>query len=240
MFSLVQIHVSGTFYRSFSGLIELCHWHTGEASPEVQITDSSDSERMASTAVHLWKGQNTFYFLLCYWKIARQTCILQWYLQFPSPWSGKFQVDNTSRIGNVQQLRQALCFTDNATLKIRTRPCRYFTYWYRKLMCKIVSLPKGSVSSICGVGPLRDTVTSRRLGSKGKSHLFSWAPSWLEDNRWTFIAWTVSSTHFKTCRVKNSIQDAIHSIKLQRQDEHRKGHDLACLQTPPPTTSLHE
>lgn len=59
-------------------------------------------------------------------------------------------------------------------------------------------LPKGSLSSICGAGPLSDTVTSRRLGSKGTSHLFSWALSWLEDSRWTFMAWTVSSTHFKT------------------------------------------
>ena len=64
----------------------------------------------------------------------------------------------------------------------------------------LTCLPKGSLSSICGPGPLSDTVTSRRLGSKGTSHLFSWPPSWLEDSRWTFMAWTVSSTHFKTWR----------------------------------------
>lgn len=104
-------------------------------------------------------------------------------------------------------------------------------------------LPKGSLSSICGAGPLRDTVTSRRLGSKGTSHLFSWALSWLEDSRWTFMAWTVSSTHFKTWREeKNAFREPYQrnaggtldpsnyqgpSLNLERQDKDKKGQDCS-------------
>ena len=49
-----------------------------------------------------------------------------------------------------------------------------------------------------GAGPLSDTVTSLRLGSTGRSQVFSWACSWSEERSCTFRAWTVSSTHFRT------------------------------------------
>lgn len=41
------------------------------------------------------------------------------YLKFPSPRSGKLQVDDTSRVGNVQQLFQALLDTDYTTWNTR-------------------------------------------------------------------------------------------------------------------------
>lgn len=97
-------------------MIKLRNRYTGEAGPEVQIADSRYSKSMASTAAHLWKGRGTISSLLCH-KITREPCALQWYLQLPSPRSGKFQVDNSSRIGNVQQLCEALRFTDDTTLK---------------------------------------------------------------------------------------------------------------------------
>lgn len=37
------------------------------------------------------------------------------YLQFPSPGSGKLQVDDTSGVGNVQQLCKALLYTNYTT-----------------------------------------------------------------------------------------------------------------------------
>lgn len=58
--------------------------------------------------------------------------------------------------------------------------------------------PAGSRTSICGAGPLRDTVTSFRLGSKGTGHVCSPPSSWSADSRWTLEAWMASSTHFST------------------------------------------
>lgn len=111
-------------------------------------------------------------------------------------------------------------------------------------------LPKGSLSSISGAGPLSDTVTSLRLGSKGTSQLFSWALSWLEDRRWTFMAWTVSSTHFKTwqeakhsiCRsttkqdIPECINQTVREINFKRQEWDRK--DALALTPKAPTKPL--
>lgn len=54
-----KICLWATFYRPLSGVIKLWNRCTGEASPEVQIADSSYSESMPSTAAHLWKERNT-------------------------------------------------------------------------------------------------------------------------------------------------------------------------------------
>lgn len=47
------------------------------------------------------------------------------YLQFPSPRSGELQVDDTSRVGNVQQLFKTLLHTNNTTWEKSTRTIIY-------------------------------------------------------------------------------------------------------------------
>lgn len=47
-------NMCGTFYWSFSGVVELRHRYAGEAGPEVQIADSCDSQSVAPTAADLW------------------------------------------------------------------------------------------------------------------------------------------------------------------------------------------
>lgn len=50
-----------------------------------------------------------------------------------------------------------------------------------------------------GAGPLRATVTSLRLGSKGNCQVLRTPLEWSVDNRWTLDDCTASSTHFRTC-----------------------------------------
>lgn len=61
-----------------------------------------------------------------------------------------------------------------------------------------VDIPRGSRTSISGPGPLREMVTSFRLGSKGILHVFSPSSSWSVDSRCTLEAWIADSTHFST------------------------------------------
>ncbi|TNN36424.1 hypothetical protein EYF80_053408 [Liparis tanakae] len=49
-----------------------------------------------------------------------------------------------------------------------------------------------------GAGPLRATVTSFRLGSKGICHVLLPPVTWSVDSRWTLEDCTASSTHFRT------------------------------------------
>lgn len=59
-------------------------------------------------------------------------------------------------------------------------------------------IPSGSRTSISGPGPLREMVTSCRLGSKGILHVCSPPSSWSVDSRCTLEAWIADSTHFST------------------------------------------
>lgn len=59
-------------------------------------------------------------------------------------------------------------------------------------------VPSGSRTSILGPGPLREMVTSFRLGSRGIFQVCSPSSSWSVDSRCTLEAWTADSTHFST------------------------------------------
>lgn len=61
-----------------------------------------------------------------------------------------------------------------------------------------VHIPSGSRTSIWGPGPLREMVTSFRLGSKGILHVCSPSSLWSVDSRCTLEVWTADSTHFST------------------------------------------
>lgn len=65
--------------------------------------------------------------------------------------------------------------------------------------------PKGLRISIAGEGPLRDTVTSFRLGSKGIFQVFTASCKWSVDKRCTLEDCTASSTHFNTYRRKSEV-----------------------------------
>ena len=68
-------------------------------------------------------------------------------------------------------------------------------YWLRIVMLLI---PCGSLISMLGAGPLRATVTSLRLGSKGICQVLLTPLKWSVDSRWTLDDCTASSTHFRT------------------------------------------
>lgn len=59
-------------------------------------------------------------------------------------------------------------------------------------------IPCGLLISMLGAGPLKDTVTSFKLGSKGNCQVLLTPPKWSVDNRWTLDDCTASSTHFRT------------------------------------------
>lgn len=66
------------------------------------------------------------------------------------------------------------------------------------LWVESLSIPCGFLISMLGAGPLRDTVTSLRLGSKGNCQVLLTPLKWSEDSRWTLDDCTASSTHFRT------------------------------------------
>lgn len=84
----------------------------------------------------------------------------------------------------------------------------YFIIW-----CWYFS-PKGLRISITGEGPLRDTVTSLRLGSKGIFHVFTACSRWSVDKRWTLEACTASSTHFSTYQRKRDVWVTSETLKF--------------------------
>lgn len=108
------------------------------------------------------------------------------------------QVTNHKVLGRNVCPKSHLCISNHKTVDM-------FSMQNLSVQNKSMFLPRGSLSSICGPGPLKETVTSFRLGSKGTSHWVSWAFSWSDERRWTFMAWTVSSTHLRTYKYGSKI-----------------------------------
>ncbi len=71
-------------------------------------------------------------------------------------------------------------------------------HWQSCLWMVTRIIPWGFFISMSGAGPLRATVTSLRLGSKGISQVLLTPLKWSVDSRWTLDDCTASSTHFRT------------------------------------------
>lgn len=209
-----------TFNRPLSGPVELCDGCTRKPCPEVQITHTGYSERVSSTAAHLdkrkvLKRNHSDRCVVYITPLNRQWSVLL------VPLMSMVQVEGSSGWPPVLSLgcwavpsgpaSPQLCdliiqVTNPLVLGRNTCPKSYLCFCNHKIVdmfsmpnsSKSMFLPRGSLSSICGAGPLKETVTSFRLGSKGTSHWVSWAFSWSDERRWTFMAWTVSSTHLRT------------------------------------------
>lgn len=106
-----------TFNWSLSGVVELQDRYSRKPSPEVQTADTRDPQGVTPAAAYLHK-QST--------RVQWRSCRQKWsvidspegkYLESPSSWSGKLKVDDSSRVGNIQELCETLLNTNFPTFR---------------------------------------------------------------------------------------------------------------------------